>query len=125
LFGFCELHLSFKLIDQLKEKNIDVISFVVGDAELMIPVSMFDDEMLLVVKEDLEAPVGYVLTVDPNATNDVGESGCLVKMEITTEDERFDVAEIVTGMILHVADVEVAVFESAVYVPVDTMNTAE
>ena len=125
LYGLCELHLSFELIDQLKEKNVDVISFVVGNAELMTPISMFDDEMLLVVKEDLEAPVGYVLTVDPNATNDAGEPGCLVKMEIITEDERFDVAEIVSGMILYVADVEINIFESTVYVPTNTGNTAK
>ena len=120
-----ELHLSFELIEQLKERNVDAISFVVGDAELMIPISMFDDEMLLVVKEDLEAPIGYVLTVDPNATNEAGESGCLVKIEIAAEDERFDVAEIATGMILHIADVEINVLESAVYDPIGNENNAE
>ena len=120
-----ELHLSFELIEELKERNVDAICFVVGDAELMIPISMFDDEMLLVVKEDLEAPIGYVLTVDPNATNEAGESGCLVKIEIAAEDERFDVAEIATGMILHIADVEINVLESAVYDPIGNENNAE
>ena len=120
-----ELHLSFELIEQLKERNVDAICFVVGDAELMIPISMFDDEMLLVVKNDIEAPTGYVLTVDPNATNEAGESGCLVKMEIAAEDEMFDVAEIATGMVLHIIDAEIEVIESAVYVPNDAENTAE
>ncbi len=114
-YDLSELHLSFEMINQLKEQKVAAIRFVVGEAELWIPMSIFDDEALAVVKEDLDEPVGYVFTVDPNATLDADKAGCFVKMEMATAEDAFDVTGVSDGLVLRFEEAEIIVAESAVY----------
>lgn len=102
-YSLRELHISFELIEQLKAKNIETICFVVGDATLTIPMSIFEDEALALVKADVAAASYYAFIVDPAAAT---ENGYSVSMMIASEDEAIDVTGVVTGLTLSIAGVE-------------------
>ena len=116
-YALRNLHIAVEMLDQLKEEGIEYIRFVVGDASLLIPLDMFDNEDIDVIVADMEQELtGYVITVDPNALTAENEKGCQISVALTTlEDDETDIFEFVHGMMLTAGSETVEVTENTIY----------
>lgn len=116
-----ELHLSLGLIAELKEDGIEEICFTVGEAEIVVPFSAFETEMMETVKADFPATLtGYIVTLDPTAVTAEGVEGCLVRIDMTSDTEEADGIEmgitgVMTNVNLFLNDVMLVVDDSKVY----------
>ena len=115
--GLREIHLSFELIESLKAQKIGYIRYVVGEAEIIIPVPSFESEELEVVKTDVgDAATGYLVALDPTAKTEDQRTGCLVKIAIATKDEAsLDITDIIGNVQFTLSGTAIDITGSAVY----------
>ena len=111
------LVLSLDLLAQLKKDGIEQIRFVVGGAQLILPLSAFEADALSIVSEDAGAKaIGYVITVDPLPSSDAQAPGCRVNTAMqTADDQEYDVTELLDGVQLRIADAEFDVTMNTLY----------
>ena len=116
-YALRNLHITAELLDQLKSDGIEYIRFVVGDAALLLPLSVFDSEDVALVVADMKQELtGYVVTVDPTALTASNENGCQVSVVATTIDgDEMDITAFAAGLQLTAGGQTVDVTESAVY----------
>lgn len=126
-FELRELHLSLALIESLKADGVEEICFVVGDAELVVPFTALEGDLIEEIKAAFPATMtGYIITLDPNAVNDEGAAGCLVKVDMTAdvasaeaivaEDGiEMEITDVVPGMSLLLGETPITVVGGGVY----------
>lgn len=122
-----ELHLSLALIESLKADGVEEICFIVGDAELVVPFTALEGDLIEEIKAAFPATMtGYIITLDPNAVNDEGTAGCLVKVDMTAdvasaeaivaEDGiEMEITDVVPGMSLLLGETPITVVGGGVY----------
>lgn len=116
-YALRNLHLSVELLAELKADGVETVRFVVGEYELTFPLSMFETDSVALIAADLEGGLsGYIITIDPNAVNEINEVGCMVSAVVTNDDdEKIALAGILSGMVLADNGVEVEVTDNRIH----------
>ena len=115
-YSLRKLYCSFALLDTFRGEKLDSILFLVGDTKLVIPMSMFDDEVLgFILADNQDKATGYVFVLNPYAEDENGNSGCQVAAYIRTSEGDTEITSVLSGMILNYNGSEFAVDGSAIY----------
>ena len=109
-----KLWLNFDWLGEMLEQSVTEVRFAVSGAELVLPVEALLSETTQVIRDDMEAQA-YVVTLDPAAKTEDGEPGCLVQVEMVSEDLQTDVTEFIAGLTLIRADGQTPVTAGGVY----------